>query len=294
MPEHGFGHGFHVVRRDEIPPRERGVGAAGEEQRLRGARTGANEDGVRLASRAHEVHDVGRQLVADGHTFERAAELGEVLGGNYGLDFAGGERLLGRVRTEHAVREFQLAGAVGRVHRDLEHEAVFLRLGQRIGALVLDRVLRREDGKVRRKRMRVAVDRHPPLLHGLEQRGLRFRGGAVDFIGEQKGGEDRPFDEDELVLLHVENARAGDVGGHEIGGELDAVELAPEHPRERAHEQRFGDTGHALDERVVAGEDGDERLIDHVLLADDDFAHFGAGTGEDVLDVGGVGGHGKI
>ena len=53
--------------------------------------------------------------------------------------------------------------------------------------------------------MRVAVDRHPPLLHRLQQRGLRFRRRAIDFIGEQKGRENRPFHERELVALQIED-----------------------------------------------------------------------------------------
>ena len=36
--------------------------------------------------------------------------------------------------------------------RDLQHETILLRLGQRIGALKLNRVLRGEDGEIRRKR----------------------------------------------------------------------------------------------------------------------------------------------
>ena len=63
-----------------------------------------------------------------------------------------------------------------------------------------------------------------------------FAGGAVDFVGEQEGGEDRAFDEGELVVLEVEDVRAGDVGGHEIGRELDAVEVGAEDARQGAHE----------------------------------------------------------
>ena len=54
---------------------------------------------------------------------------------------------------------------------------------------------------------------------------------------------------------------------------------------ERAHEQGLGDAGHALNERVLAREDGDERLIDHVLLADDDLGDFGAGGGQEALEL---------
>ncbi len=138
--------------------------------------------------------------------------------------------------------------------------------------------------------MRVAVDRDPPFLHRLQERALRLGGRAVDFVREQERGEDRPLDEGELVVLQVEDVRAGDVGRHEIGRELDAVELAAEHPGERPDEERLGHAGHALDQRMAAGENADERVIDHVFLADDDFADFGPGAGEDFLDA--VCGHG--
>ena len=58
----------------------------------------------------------------------------------------------------------------------------------------------------------------------------------------------------------------------------------PEHAGQRAHEQRFGHAGHAFDEGVVAGEDGDERLFDDVVLADDDLAGFRPRLGEDFLE----------
>ena len=133
--------------------------------------------------------------------------------------------------------------------------------------------------------MRLAIDGHLPFLHGLEQRALRFGGRAVDLVGEQERREDRSAHQLEGVVLEVEDIGAGDVGGHQVRGELDAVEVRAEDVRERAHEEGFGHAGHALDERVLAGEDGDERFIDHVLLADDDFGHFGAGGRQEALEL---------
>ena len=49
---------------------------------------------------------------------------------------------------------------------------------------------------------------------------------------------------------------------------------------ERADEQRLRDAGHAFDERVLAGDDGDEAFVHHVGLADDDFRDFSARGGE--------------
>ena len=82
---------------------------------------------------------------------------------------------------------------------DLEHEAIELRFGQRIRALELDRVLRRQHEERRRQRPRLAERRHAPFLHRFEQRRLRLRRRAVDFVGQQQVGEDRAGVEDELL-----------------------------------------------------------------------------------------------
>src|SRR2546426_6507561 len=47
---------------------------------------------------------------------------------------------------------------------------------------------------------------------------------SVDLVGEQDVSEDRPGDEDEFaaaVGALVDDARAGDVGRHQVDGELD-------------------------------------------------------------------------
>ncbi len=83
---------------------------------------------------------------------------------------------------------------------DVEHEAIELRLGQRIGALLLDRVLRRENEQRPLEIEAHAVDRDLILLHRLEQRGLRLRRRAVDLVGEDDVGEDRALDEADDAL----------------------------------------------------------------------------------------------
>src|ERR687887_413966 len=54
----------------------------------------------------------------------------------------------------------------------LEQEAIELRLGQRIGALLLDGILGGDDHERRAEHMAAAVDGDRLLLHGLEQGGL--------------------------------------------------------------------------------------------------------------------------
>ena len=66
----------------------------------------------------------------------------------------------------------------------LQQEAVDLRLGQRVGALLLDRVLRGQHQERVRQRERLAADGHLALLHRLEQRALHLGRRAVDLVGQ--------------------------------------------------------------------------------------------------------------
>ena len=134
------------------------------------------------------------------------------------------------------------------------------------------------------QRVGFAIDGDGPLLHGLQQRRLRLGGRAIDFVGQQKGGEHRPAHQREFVALEVEDVGAGDVGGHQVRRELDARELAAEHVRQRARQQRLGDARHAFDQRVLARQDHDQRRVDHLILAQNHFAHFGARGGEGLVE----------
>ena len=85
-------------------------------------------------------------------------------------------------------------------HVQLEEEAIELRLGQRIGALHLDRVLGRETEERHVERMGDAEHGDAALLHRFEKRRLRPRRRAIDFVGEHDVREDRSPLEDELAL----------------------------------------------------------------------------------------------
>ena len=66
------------------------------------------------------------------------------------------------------------------------------------------------------------------------------------------------------------DARADEVRRHEVGGELEALELAAERVGERLDGQRLGQAGHAFEEHVPAGQQRHEQPLEHRLLADDD------------------------
>ena len=72
-----------------------------------------------------------------------------------------------------------------------------------------------------------------------------------------------------VVGLLLEHVRAGDVGGHQVGRELDAVALERERLREARDERGLGQAGHADEQAVAAREQGDQQQLDHRLLADD-------------------------
>ena len=146
--------------------------------------------------------------------------------------------------------------------RDPDHEPVELRLGQRIGALVLGRVLGREDDERAGELVLVAVDGDVALLHALEQAGLGLRRAAVDLVDEDDVGEHRPGVELEARLALVEDVGADDVGRQQVGGALDARVLGVDRARERPRERRLADARVVLDQHVALGEQGDEQVAD--------------------------------
>ena len=200
---------------------------------------------------------------------------------------AGGDDRDRRIEVSGRVREDAplLLGARILDH-DVEHEAIELGLGQRIGAFLLDRVLRRQDEQRPIEGEPRAVDRDLVLLHRFEQRRLGLRRRAVDFVGEQDVGEHRAADEANHAASRrpvlFDHLCAEDVGGHQVGRELDAVELEVDCLRQLLDHQRLGQAGHAAQQAVAAGEERDENLADDALLADDGLGELPLETCRDV------------
>ena len=136
----------------------------------------------RLARRRRDVDRVADERRIDVDLLHGALERAQILER---------ERLaeLGRFH-ELALHDRELLVVARVPDDDLEHEAVDLRLGKRVRALRLDRVLRRHDEERLGDGKRVVPDRDLALLHDLEQRGLDLRGCAVDLVREQEVAED--------------------------------------------------------------------------------------------------------
>ena len=158
----------------------------------------------------------------------------------------------------------------------VQQEPIFLRLGQRIGSLLVDRILCGQHEEGRFERIGLAAGGDLDLLHRLQQGRLRLGRRAVDLVGQDDVGEDRTGHEDGhaatggVVLLDDVGAR--DVGGHQVGGELNPVEREREHAGEGVDHQRLGQAGHSLEQIVTAGEDRDQEFVQHFALADNHLA----------------------
>src|SRR5205823_885298 len=115
-----------------------------------------------------------------------------------------------------------------------------------------------------------------PLLHSFEKGRLRLRRGAVDLVGQDEVGEDGAGLELETPrpggVIIDDDVAAGDIRGHEVGGELDAAELHVEHIRQRPDEHGLAQPGYAFEEHVAACQDADEDAVDHFTLAHNDAA----------------------
>jgi hypothetical protein len=73
-------------------------------------------------------------------------------------------------------------------------------------------------------------------------------------------------------MILVENFGAGNVGRHQVGRELDALEIQVEDLRQRFHQQRLGESRHAGDQAMAAAEQRHQHLVDDLVLPDNDLA----------------------
>jgi hypothetical protein len=92
----------------------------------------------------------------------------------------------------------------------------------------------------------------------------------VTIAGEQKVAEHRPERSGELAGLLVVDAGAHQVGGHQVGRELDPLELAAHGVGQRLHGERLGQARHAFDQQVALRQHGDHHAFQEPVLPDDD------------------------
>ena len=160
--------------------------------------------------------------------------------------------------------------AVGIADRDPQQEAVELRLGQRVRALVLDRVLRREheERPLERGASRPSIVTCRSCIAS-SSAACVFGGARLISSARRRFAKIGPGRELEVGRALVVDRRAGDVGRHQVGRELDAREAHRRDLRERARDQRLGEAGEVLDQHVAVGEQAEQHELERVALADD-------------------------
>ena len=145
-----------------------------------------NAVGARIPSREDDVHDVVLHLVIHVDAAHHTARRDNIVSGDHRLH---SER---RFRDRHGVQDHAFLAAVRIINNHLQHEAVDLGLGQRISALLFERVLSGENEKRIGQPIGDIAERDLALLHGFEQRALDLGRRAVDLVGEHEIGEDGP------------------------------------------------------------------------------------------------------
>ena len=284
MAQQGGGKRLHVVGNREIAPIERRARARRPSQHRPCPRARAAFQISDIARAADQRRDIIDHLINQSNLRDSRDRLADhaCIGDDLHAPILRRHRVAVRsVRGDDAA----FLGGARIIDRLFKQEAVELRLGQRIDALLLDRILRRHHHEPIAKREAFAVDRHGALLHRLQQRRLRLGRGAVDFVGEQQIGENRPARQREGAGLKVEQIRTDDVARHQIGRELDPPEIEPDHARETAREQRLGGARWPFEQHVPAREQGDEQDVDRRLLPDHGLADLGANVLGKRLDV---------
>ena len=147
---------LHVVGRDEVATVQERATAGELEDRERPARARADLDRGRRPGRRDDVDDVVADRLGDVDALERALELEQLLPVNHRA-----EDYLVRLALHAPLDDLPLLVPARVADPDPEQEPVELRLRERIGALVLDRVLRREHEERPVERARHALDSSP-------------------------------------------------------------------------------------------------------------------------------------
>ena len=198
MPQRGQGDALDVVRRDVVAPIEEGHRSGAPHERQGAARAAAHRDARPLTRPSHYAHGIVDHL-----------SVNPLLGGK---PLKRRDREPVETRLHLRQRQFvaglacggsgddgRLLGARRIADLDLEQEPVELRLGQRVRSFGFDGILRGEHHERLRQWVGLPFERHLVFLHRFEQRALRFRRSAIDFVGQQHVREYRAAYEPQLT-----------------------------------------------------------------------------------------------
>ncbi len=220
--------------------------------------------GSSRVARTSVDHPLLQQRV-DVDVFDRPLERAQVVDPDDGLEPV--ERVAMSLRLD----DLELFVLLRIAERRLEEEAVELGFGEREDALVVERILGREDQERARQRVGFAVDGDLALGHRLEQRALGARHRPVDLVDEQDVREHGPLLELECALALVVHGQPRDVGRLQVGGALDASGGgAVDRARDRPRQHGLGRAGDVVQQDMSIGEERARDELDLLALAEHD------------------------
>ena len=225
-------------------------------------------EGRGIAGRPHQREDVVANPVVHVDRLHGVAGGGDLLGAEDRLDARHRE-------VGHPLQDDPFVVELREPHPQLHHEAVHLGLGERVGALLLDRVLGRQHHERLFQLPGLVADGHLALLHRFEQRALHLGGSPVDLVGQQEVREHRPLPRHEGPVPLVVDEGPDQIGRQQVGRELDPGEVGPHALGNALCEQRLRDSRHPLDEQVATREEADQHPLHDVFLPDHDPAELG-------------------
>ena len=138
---------------------------------------------------------------------------------------------------------------------------------------MLDRVLGGQHPEGLGENDRFVADGDLALLHGLQERTLHLGRCAVDLVGQEDGRDDRPGANVKSAGGGTVDLRSGQVGGEQVGGELDAAKREVECLGQGTDRPRLGEARHALDQDVAAGQERDHQPFQQGPLSDHQVFH---------------------
>ena len=157
-----------------------------------------------------------------------------------------------------------------------EKKAVELRFRKRVGSFHLQRILSRQDQERIDQRVGLSGNGDGPLLHCFQQRRLCLRRGPVDFVGQHDVGEERSLLQREFAAATAvdHDVGSGNVRRHQVGRELDSSERNVGNLAECTHQEGLAQTRNPFEEHMLSHQKGNQHILDHILMTDDDAFHF--------------------
>lgn len=155
------------------------------------------------------------------------------------------------------------------VDQDLHEESIELSLRKRIGPLMFDRILGREDEESFRQFECRITDGDMFLFHSFEERRLDLRWSTIDLISEEYLSKNRSLPELEFPSICSIDLCSREVWGKEVRSEGNTLESITKNPCKCLDRESLPESWNSFDEYMPSGKERDDDTTDKMILTDD-------------------------